>query len=558
MGRRYDRAGGRLLCCLVAMVSPLAAQTFDLSLRAPSSVQGAAGSSVEFEVVAELESRDISSEDGVQAWSLGVAIDGCEPERATTNGTAGDAIEDGGYRQVSGQGSFEKTEVIDPAENGGRFGVVSAVILAFDEITTLPPAGTEDLLRIVVAATVPAPVGVDECEPVLCRASFAEDLVGSGEPVRNTLTYRGESHVDPAPDSAETTVCPTPQTGYRVEVVGARPGEKFAGRRPWTIDLADPPAELDVEAHVILTSALEPCNSNPGACDGTENFRDTDQFGVPVFGCADDEDNDSDGVADVDDPDCIGVQGWSISLETDPCFNVRAATTRETVGDIDSRPPGLRDTEGGSFENTEVVDPNDPINQGAEGVVSAVVLSFTNPLLLPQVSENNVLRVLGTLDTSGLTEPDQCTEPCGLTLREPTEGLAGSGERVKTATTISGETRIPGLCHADLEVCARVQVVAQFRRCDCNGDGRVNIADAVCTVSSLFAPERLDPSLDPFSCEDALDCNDQGPVDVADSVYLIAYRFQGGPLPPAPGLACGEDPSADALGCSRTQSTCTP
>ena len=87
-------------------------------------------------------------------------------------------------------------------------------------------------------------------------------------------------------------------------------------------------------------------------------------------------------------------------------------------------------------------------------------------------------------------------------------------------------------------------VSAPFRRGDANADGRVDIADAVFTLSYLFADGTV-----PL-CLDATDANDDGKVDIADAIKILAHLFAGaGPLP-APFDECGIDPTIDALGCA--------
>ncbi|MCB9769213.1 MAG: hypothetical protein H6752_13530 [Candidatus Omnitrophica bacterium] len=72
----------------------------------------------------------------------------------------------------------------------------------------------------------------------------------------------------------------------------------------------------------------------------------------------------------------VDVQGWSLSVGSDCHF--LDATTQGTIGaDVNDDPPGIRNT---GFENTQLVDPN--LNGQGEGTVSAVVLSFTMPIVL--------------------------------------------------------------------------------------------------------------------------------------------------------------------------------
>ncbi len=81
-----------------------------------------------------------------------------------------------------------------------------------------------------------------------------------------------------------------------------------------------------------------------------------------------------------------------------------------------------------------------------------------------------------------------------------------------------------------------------FRRGDGNGDGSLDIGDAVFILQVLFSGA-------PAECQDALDGNDDGGSDIADVVYILAYTFSGGTAPAAPFPGCGVDPTADPLGC---------
>lgn len=60
---------------------------------------------------------------------------------------------------------------------------------------------------------------------------------------------------------------------------------------------------------------------------------------------------------------------------------------------------------------------------------------------------------------------------------------------------------------------------------DANGDGRVNIGDAVFIVNYIF---RAGPA--PVPIESA-DVNDDGGIDIGDPVYLVSYLFRGGHPP---------------------------
>lgn len=84
-----------------------------------------------------------------------------------------------------------------------------------------------------------------------------------------------------------------------------------------------------------------------------------------------------------------------------------------------------------------------------------------------------------------------------------------------------------------------------FLRGDANGDGDVDLADAVRVLEGLFSP--IAPN---FECDDATDANDDGAVDISDAIRLLSFLFEStGVELPVPSSACGLDPTADSLRC---------
>jgi|GEM_PF-1011232 len=68
----------------------------------------------------------------------------------------------------------------------------------------------------------------------------------------------------------------------------------------------------------------------------------------------------------------------------------------------------------------------------------------------------------------------------------------------------------------------------QFICGDANGDGLVNVGDAVFVIGYVF---RGGPAPSPLEAGDA---NGDGTINVGDAVYLITYIFRGGPAPICP------------------------
>jgi hypothetical protein len=82
----------------------------------------------------------------------------------------------------------------------------------------------------------------------------------------------------------------------------------------------------------------------------------------------------------------------------------------------------------------------------------------------------------------------------------------------------------------------------QFVRSDTNGDGQVDLADAVSIFNDLFLGQ---PAL--ATCRDALDVDDNGSLEITDGIAVLAYLFQGGPEPNPPYPNPGLDPTDDDL-----------
>ncbi|HIA28216.1 MAG TPA: hypothetical protein EYN79_08925 [Planctomycetes bacterium] len=78
----------------------------------------------------------------------------------------------------------------------------------------------------------------------------------------------------------------------------------------------------------------------------------------------------------------------------------------------------------------------------------------------------------------------------------------------------------------------------QFIRGDSNGDGSINLADAISVLGYLFSGQAL-------GCLASVDVNDSGGADISDAIALLDYLFGGGggQLPP-PFPNCGPDPTA--------------
>ncbi len=142
---------------------------------------------------------------GVQGFALGIQIDGeaiCGA--ATIHGTAWGADE-------SRSSNFQLVECIDPAMNGGRRGVVGAIVLSFVSFEPLPPVGTFSLLDLTLEAD-----GKQGQARKNAQLRFQDGLRGRGRPVQNQLTVEGSSVVPCNLDQAllEVSFHPRPESPF--------------------------------------------------------------------------------------------------------------------------------------------------------------------------------------------------------------------------------------------------------------------------------------------------------------------------------------------------------
>ena len=330
-----------------------------------------------------------------------------------------------------------------------------------------------------------------------------------------------------------------PEVVFRVDVRGS--GVTGAatplvdGTRTWSV-AANCDRGVDIEARVQMSFDQRlGCTRDLAtlSADGVgERFFTDSPDGNRFYGCSNGIDDDGDGALDAEDCDCVGVQGWAFSMVVGDCFDVTSATVVGTTADLSSRPPGVRDTDG-SFAKTEIVEPHLSQNNGRRGVVSSIVFSWTNPIILPD-GEHDLLRVLG----HARPQPSDDGSPCVLRILSGDDALVGSREPVPTSATVGGETASYAVETSVLEF----ECQAVFRRGDVNQSGGIDLTDAIAVAMWLFLGSA------PPVCLDGADVEDDGEIAVTDPIYLVNWLFLGGPPPLAPGpTACGTDPTEDSL-----------
>ena len=93
---------------------------------------------------------------------------------------------------------------------------------------------------------------------------------------------------------------------------------------------------------------------------------------------------------------------------------------------------------------------------------------------------------------------------------------------------------------------------AIFRRGDVDGNGTVELTDAVFVLGYLFQGQGAP------GCLETADSDDNGQVDISDAIRLLGWLFLGGEPLPAPGSEeCGRDPTpGDAAECDYDSTSC--
>ncbi|MEM7263369.1 MAG: VCBS repeat-containing protein [Planctomycetota bacterium] len=223
-----------------------------------------------------------------------------------------------------------------------------------------------------------------------------------------------------------------------------------------------------------------------------------------------------------------GIQGWSMSVGVQgPGVAVWASTDGTLAANV--RDGGLRSS---GFEQTEIIEGE------VSGVTSAIVLSATQPIVLPNDIPVPVLRI----GVDWLT-PDPAQRVGGRILF--VDGLQGSGQPVHNRFTYDGATVEPFKLSRGVQVSS---LESKFLRGDANADGRVDISDGIFVLSYLFLGGERPP------CLAAADADDSGALDLTDGAFINLFLFLGGTVPPAPGaFGCGVDPTRD-LGCGSSGS----
>ncbi|HIN80267.1 MAG TPA: hypothetical protein EYN00_04250 [Planctomycetes bacterium] len=168
-------------------------------------------------------------------------------------------------------------------------------------------------------------------------------------------------------------------------------------------------------------------------------------------------------------------------------------------------------------------------------VAIGIVFDFFGVIELLLDSSNELAVV--SYETTGSLAGNMTGASSVLTFETITAGTLP----IENLVVIGTEPHTPNFDHGTVDLIPGGST-PQFVRGDVNGDGSVNLADAIAALQFLFSNGNI-------PCEDAADINDDGTVNIADGVNVLSYLFSGGQEPASPFPGCGSDPTADSIEC---------
>ena len=496
---------------------------------------------------------------GIKAWSFSVATDPCfnvQVDGTTVSGTVADLSINGGLRSVVG-GSFSKTEVVDPAKNGGQGGVVTSTVLGFTEPIILDQVGDHILLRVrgLLDNSSQAPCGLRFGDP-------PDGLVGSGDPVRTVMTVSSNSI---PPQLINTTVQLVPEGGSEdcnsnevadmCEVGDGSVPDCDENGVPDSCDIASGAADCDsngVQDSCEIAAGAGDCDEDgvPDSCDIAGGVADCDENGVPdsceiAAGAADCDENGvpdscdiASGVGDCDEngvPDSCEIAAGAADCDENGVPD--SCDIASGVGDCDENgvPDSCEIAAGAADCDEDGVPDTCDIASGA-----------------------------GDCDENGV--PDSCEIAAGAADCDE-DGVPDSCDIASGAAQDCNENGVPDSCDIALGTSDDLKPDGEpdgvpdecapsdgFIRGDCDADGSAcsGVGDAVFLLTWFFSGGN-EPG-----CLAACDVNGDGEVEgVSDAIANLNFCFQGSAAPPPPFPDCGPGTASDeVVGCLQVPAMC--
>jgi len=279
----------------------------------------------------------------------------------------------------------------------------------------------------------------------------------------------------------------------------------------------------------------------------------------PVEDCANGVDDDGDGAVDCDDADCVDAANCEVVPAGAYGFSFGADADGQTVINMTNAAPAL------AFQLGVSVGEDSVSFSGDLGAAAGreVELLITDNLGNSHDRDNGL--TLGA-DAGAPGEINGILRGSAIAGFEGGDFLAfdiapaigGPGFFVGYVSDLDDDAnQIPatadGASNQILVVSAEAPPppVEDFYRGDADGNGRINVADAVLIIQIVVG--NLGAR---YNCPDALDANDDGNNNLADAIPVLVWVFQNGANLPAPFGACGADLTDDELGCEQSSAFC--
>ena len=233
------------------------------------------------------------------------------------------------------------------------------------------------------------------------------------------------------------------------------------------------------------------------------------------------------------------VQGWSYSVvHAERDVEIDGGLTNELTG-TDAQAVIEANAGGQAFIRNELAAGTDDGGNPAVGFFSAVVLDLSGGAVMA-AKDNSIYKINYKLLR------DVGEDGTILRLADAEIGAQGALSSVVISICDNGRLLAPRFLTHGLIRRAPAGVHTFFRRGDCNGDGVVDLSDAVCVLNWLFAGDGRP------GCVAATNANGDDTGNITDAAYLLNHLFAGGPAPVAPFLECGPGtlPADQELGCA--------
>ncbi|HVR74265.1 MAG TPA: hypothetical protein VMT52_08035, partial [Planctomycetota bacterium] len=246
----------------------------------------------------------------------------------------------------------------------------------------------------------------------------------------------------------------------------------------------------------------------------------------------------------------FGVQGWSYGITLD---ETELEVTRGAPG-VDSM--ALNGGAGPDFVNYNLADQN----RGGtlRGVTVGAVLDRDAPGTTVLAVGAGASRHIDSITVRSRQEIPAGGSPRTTELKFSSQ--LGGDRPLEILAVVGGESIVPDSSDTKtINLIPRgvIDGADRFIRGDANNDARVDIADGIWIINTLFYGGGA------TACAPAADANDDDRRDLTDAMYIFQYQLQPGrtpgnlfPAPPAPFPNCGSHPDATAENCPQGSSSC--